>query len=225
MTAPFRLVPRRVSGQELRILGHESLVLDDQRNLLGRDGAGRHGRGADDAARHELPLDRVAQYVASRLAGVHVEASQSVCVVVVPHESCALLVGVEERDRSGPGIGHVGHVGHADALGVRGVLVSRSGPLVWRSVADPRSRSTVEVQRGAVLRVGTHAVRSHTGAHGGRVGRDEEVSAGTRGKLVDELHAHRAILLCEHRRSEVVWRSHESAGRVQLHVAAQLCRR
>ena len=54
---------------------------------------------------------------------------------------------------------HVRDVLRADALLEVGDLVCRNGPLMRRSVADPRSIAAVQVERGAVLGIGG-AVRS-----------------------------------------------------------------
>ncbi len=220
--APRSFVPRRVLGEQLRVLRDEGLVLDDDRDLLGRNGAGRDGRGSDRAAGDELLLHRVAQQVTRGLTGVHVEPRDPVRVVVVEHQPRALLVGVEEGQRTGTGVGHVRDVVHADALGVGGALAGRRGPLVRRAVADPRGRAAVQVQRGAVLLVRADAVRSEACAHRCRVGRDEQVPARVDRQLVDELHSCRPVPRRKDGGAEITGRRHCRARGIELHVAAQL---
>ena len=223
--APVRRVPGGVLRRELGGVGHERLVLDDERDLLRRDRAGRDGQRADRPAVDERLLDRIVQQVAGGLARVHVQAGDAVRVVVIEHQPGALLVRVEEGERARAGIRHVGDVVDADALGIRRVLAGRRRPLVRRAVADPRGRAAVQVERGAVLRVEADAVGARAGAHRGRVDRQEQVAAGAGRELVDELDADRAVLVRDDRRPEVARRRQgRHAAAVHLHVALELRR-
>ena len=83
-------------------------VLDDQRNLIGRD----------DVAVDQVAFPLVGDHVAGGHAGQHVEAGDAEGVVVVEEQTRGLLVAVVEGHGAVARIGHVGHVGDADALGI-----------------------------------------------------------------------------------------------------------
>ena len=182
VAAPAGLVPGRILAVaggvagvrvvELRVLRHEGAVLDDQRDLVGRDGA----------AVDERLSPAVGDQVAGGLTRVHVEARDAPGVVVVEEQPRALLVGVVEGLDAvvGDVLGrHVGHVADGDALRPRGGLVGRGDPLVRRTVADPRAGAAVEVQGGAVV---LEAVRRL-----GRLGADRVAHLVHHGALVDRV--------------------------------------
>ncbi len=135
LAAPARHVPGRVLHFELCLVGHEGLVLDDQRDLVGRD------RAAVD----QRLFGGVRDQVAGCLARIDVQARNAPRMVVVEHQARALLVGVEEGQGAGTGIGHVRHITHADTLGVGCVVAGRRDPLVRRAVADPRVETAMQM--------------------------------------------------------------------------------
>ena len=156
---------------------------------------------------------------------------------MVEHQPRRLLVGVVERHRPVARIvrrtrgsrrhrvtvlvvPHVRHVLDADALGVAGGLAGRGRPLVRGPVTDPRGVAAVQVKGRPVLGV-QRAVRPLARAHRGGVHRQEEVAAGARGQLVDELDPDRVVLLRDDERAEEVDRRDVDrlAGRVPLHLA------
>ena len=67
----------------------EGLVLDDQ-------GEVGHGRDAGGGSVGQRALGGVDQEVACGFTGVHVQAGDSIGVVMVEHEATTLLVGVVE---------------------------------------------------------------------------------------------------------------------------------
>jgi len=82
----------------------------------------------------------------------------------------------------------------------------------------------VEVDGTGVLLVvaASRAERALTGAHEGLVDRQEQVAAGARRKLVDELHADRLVALGDDGRPHVARRGDLLARGVELDVSAQL---
>ena len=106
----------------------ERSVLDDQRDLVCRDGA----------TREESLLRGIGDQVTGSFTGIHVQAGDAPGVVVVEQQAGALLVGVVER-LAAVVIGfasqfHVGHVRHTDALRPVGHLARRRDPLVGGAV-------------------------------------------------------------------------------------------
>ena len=158
--SPAGHVPGGVGGPQLFRSRDEGLVLDDERQLLGRDGPGLHQA-------RPRPCRRGGR---RRFARVDAEARETVGVVVQVEEAGALVVGEVERGRArarvvggaGRAFGdrlalgvepHVGDVDQAGPRAVRARLARRCDPLVLRAAADPRGEPAVQVQRRAVLRV------------------------------------------------------------------------
>ncbi len=132
LTAPAGGVPGLILQGQLRIVGYEGLVLDDQ-------GDGCFGTG-DEAPVDQRLLGRVLDDVGRSHAAVDVQAGDAPGMVVVEHQPGALLVGVVEGHLAIGGIAivwHIRHRPHAGALRVGGVLAGGRDPLVRRAVADP----------------------------------------------------------------------------------------
>ena len=220
-----QVLPRGILRRDLGGVGQEGLVLDDHRDLVGRESAAGGAEGG------QCGLLRVLQQVGARFAGVDVETRHAQGVVVEPHEAGALVVGVEvglraragihrcardgvRRSAAGEAERHVGrravsHVGNAllaDALLVDAGLARRGDPLVRRAVADPHRVAAMQMEHRAVLRVlaGSRAIGAGAGAHHGGVDRQEEVAASVaRAQVVDEPDAHRSAPLRDDHRPEV----------------------
>ena len=238
--APPGQVPGRVGRAQPVRRGDERLVLDDERQLVGR-----HRAGGD-----ELVLHLVADDVRRRLARVHVEPRQPVGVVVQVEQAGALAVGEVQGGRARARVvGRAGcplrhrpalrvepHVRHVDQRGagaVRARLAGRRDPLVLRAAADPRREPAVQVQGGSrggvdlvpALRPGPCPCR-------GGVHRQEQVAGLSGRELVDELDAHRPAAPRADQRPEVAdGRRRDRVAPagvrapVELHVAAQSCER
>ena len=199
-------------------LGQEALVLDHQRDLVGRQAA-----GGDALVDHAL-LGGVLEEVRAGHARVHVESRDAQSVIVEPEQPGALVVGVVVGLRAGSRIrragrgalqaerrvrdrveDHVGHVPDADAALVHGRLAGRRDPLVGRAVADPHRIAAVKVEHGAVLGVvaGGIALGTHAGAHHGGVHRQEELAVGACRQVVGEPQPDRRTVLGDDHRAEI----------------------
>ena len=98
-------------------------------------------------------FDRIGQEVTGGFAGIDIETSHPVSMIVDKHQAGALLVGIIIGGRSPAGIGHVGDVPLADAVGIGSVFSAGGDPLMRRSITDPGSETAMEMNHGAVLGV------------------------------------------------------------------------
>ena len=110
----------------------------------------------------QLLFGRIGDQIARCLACVDVEAGDAPGVVMVEHQSRALLVGVVEglaavgvgrtirHTEAAPGC-HVRNIAHADTFGIGSPLTGRGDPLVRRAVADPWRDAAMQVQCGPVV--------------------------------------------------------------------------
>jgi len=233
-SAPPGGVPGRVGHIELRLVRHERLVLDDQRDRCIRAGDESEPRGIVWGRRQQLLLGVVGDDVSCGFARIDVQAGDAPGVIVVEHQPGALLVGVVEGHGPIVGRARVVHVWdrlHADALRVTGGFACWRDPLMGRAVADPGRDAAMQVQRGAVLGVaperfrGLTAVRlqgaakcggpfhaaplldqvgPHARAHDRYIGRDEQVAARAGRQQVVELDAHRPVFGSHDRGAEVM---------------------
>ena len=202
--APPTGVPCGIGLRELSLSGHKGLVLHDERSAEAE--VGELTTGPEQAL-----LNIVGNQVASGFTRVHIETGDAPRVIVVKHQTSALLVGVKEGLCAWAWVWHVGHIGNADTLGVIGVLTSRRHPLVWRAVADPRSNATVQVKFGTIVRVTRGRLFDHATCW---VASEVDHSA-----LV-VAHVHRHAVGLEHHRIRTFARAHHRRVDRQEQIAA-----
>ena len=171
---------------QLDWIGDEGFILDDQGDHVGvgRQGAiGNHGLHGG-----------VLQHITGSLTAIYVQAGDAIGMVVVEHQTGALLVGVEEGHRTRTGIGHIGHVNRADTFRVGRAFGSGGRPLVGGTIADPGGDAAMQMQGGAVLGVSSGGcadpAQGSGGIRGGAAARnDDRGGGGIQGARVGDMQA------------------------------------